>query len=57
LRRWLLIGLGLAMGLAALYAVATSRPPVGQHDEIDDASRQRLERVLRESAGQEERSR
>jgi hypothetical protein len=39
------------MGLAALYAVATARPPAGQHEEIDDASRQRLERVLRESAG------
>jgi hypothetical protein len=45
------------MGLAALYAVVTSRPPVGQHEEIDDASRQRLERVLRESAGREQRGR
>jgi hypothetical protein len=51
LRRWLLVGLGLALGLAALYAVVTSRPPPGQHDEIDGASRERLERVLRESGG------
>ncbi|MEN8183209.1 MAG: hypothetical protein ABFS46_11820 [Myxococcota bacterium] len=49
MRRWLLVGLGLATGLAALLALATSRPSSGPHDSIDDDSRGRLERVLRES--------
>ena len=56
MRRWWLLPLGIAIASAALVAllrggpttlpVATGPPPL---DAIDDASRQRLERVLRDA--------
>jgi hypothetical protein len=45
--RWLLVVIGLAVGAAALYALLPNdNPPL---DDIDAASRAKLERVLRES--------
>jgi hypothetical protein len=47
--RWLLVLVGLAVGAAALYALVPGEDlPL---DDIDAASRQKLERVLRESGG------
>lgn len=52
--RWLLVLLGLAIAAAALYALVAGRelplsesaPPL---DDIDEASRHELERVLRDA--------
>jgi hypothetical protein len=56
LRRWWLLPLGFAIAVAALVAllrgeptllpVATAPPPL---DDIDDGSRQRLDRLLRDA--------
>jgi hypothetical protein len=51
LKRWLVLTLGLAVAATALYVLAGggsgggTAPPL---DEIDEASKQRLDRVLRE---------
>ena len=56
LRRWWLLPLGFAIAVAALFAllqggptllpVATGPPPL---DDIDDRSRERLDRLLRDA--------
>ena len=51
MRRWLILSLGLAAALGAAYALLgrgryRDEPPL---DHIDDASRARLERALRDS--------
>jgi hypothetical protein len=57
-KRWLVALLGIALAVAAFLAVATARraalpvkphPNPLPHAEIDDASRAKLERVIRES--------
>lgn len=63
--RWLTVIVGVGIAVAALYALLATPPPprsapappavsAPEHEEIDDASRARLERVLREA---EERTR
>ncbi len=54
MKRWLVFALGLAIVGAALYGLAVRRadaPPA--LDEIDPASRERLERLLREAEREE----
>jgi len=56
LRRWLLFAVALALGAAGLFAIVEGRdrlrpadsvsPPL---DDIDDASRRQLDRLLRDS--------
>jgi hypothetical protein len=46
-KRWLAVSLGLGAALLALYALATRRP-APPLDDIDAASRAKLEQVLRE---------
>jgi hypothetical protein len=48
-KRWLLAMVGLAVGAAALYALVPEPGEDAPLDDIDAASRQQLERVLRES--------
>jgi hypothetical protein len=48
-KRWLLVLVGLAVGAAALYALVPEPGEDAPLDDIDAASRQQLERVLRES--------
>ncbi len=47
--RWLLLVLGLAIGVAGLVALARDSKTDPPLDEIDAASRARLERVLEEA--------
>ncbi len=49
--RWLILSLGL--GLVGLGAWALLTTPVPSAENIDDASRDQLERVLREAEGRE----
>jgi len=54
LGRWLTLFLGLAIAAAAGFALVSRRGPYGSAeapplDHIDDASRARLERVLRDA--------
>ena len=61
-RRWVVLTLALGISAIAFYFLATvgsqgpvaSRPPM---DDIDDASRVRLEQVLRDAELREERGR
>ncbi len=66
--RWLTVVVGVGLAVAALYALlatppmprSASAPPAVSapaHEEIDAASRARLERVLREAEAREERTR
>ena len=65
MKRWLLALLGLALAASAIVALVTARPraPRGPgaeprpHGEFDDASRQALERVLRDAEHDSERPR
>ncbi len=65
-KRWLVALLGIALAVAAFFAVATGRraalrakPPPNPlpHAEIDDASRAQLERVIRDAEREGQRSR
>jgi hypothetical protein len=51
-KRWLLVALALALALAAFALLVRRDPPLGgpPMEQIDDASRARLEQVLREEA-------
>ncbi|HBZ70636.1 MAG TPA: hypothetical protein DEP35_13255 [Deltaproteobacteria bacterium] len=58
MKRWLVAVLGIALAVAAFFAVATGRraalpakphPNALPHAEIDDASRAQLERVIRDA--------
>ncbi|MEE9609228.1 MAG: hypothetical protein V3U03_15920 [Myxococcota bacterium] len=51
--RWLLVALGLGIAGAALYALVEGGRGPRPLDEIDDASRARLDRVLRDAEQQE----
>ncbi len=66
--RWLTLVVGVGIAAAAFYALlatppsprTASAPPAASapaHEEIDDASRARLERVLRDVEEREERVR
>ena len=67
--RWLTVIVGVGLAAAALVALlgkppapdldrtAQGAPEPPPHEEIDDASRARLERVLREADAREERRR
>jgi hypothetical protein len=64
-KRWLVALLGIALAVAAFLAVATARrsallakprPNPLPHAEIDDASRAQLERVIRESEREGQRT-
>ncbi len=66
--RWLTVVLGVGIAVAALYALLATRPAprsaplpppasTAAHEEIDDASRLRLEQVLREADAHEEGAR
>ena len=46
--RWLLASIGLVIGVAALYLLLASEPDAPL-DDIDAASRAKLEQVLRDS--------
>jgi hypothetical protein len=50
--RWLALALGLGAAALAVWALASRRPPAPPLDDIDDASRARLEQVLREADSQ-----
>jgi hypothetical protein len=53
-KRWLILTLGVGFAAAAVYALATlpsNSSDKTEHDEIDDASRARLQRVLEEAEG------
>ncbi len=51
MRRWLVFSLGLALAGVGLWALlTTSLPP---EEEIGDASRAALERVLRDAPGED----
>jgi hypothetical protein len=52
-KRWLLLSLGLAIAAGALYALLAGDGGAPPLDEIDDASRARLERALRQSERRE----
>jgi hypothetical protein len=47
--RWLVFSLGIAIAAGAIYLVVRNDGQEMPLDEIDDASKQRLERVLREA--------
>jgi hypothetical protein len=49
-KRWLVVAVALALAAGAFFALVKREPAPGGPplDEIDDASRQRLEQVLRE---------
>jgi hypothetical protein len=49
--RWLAVSLGLGAAALAVWALA-SRRPAPPLDDIDDASRARLEQVLRDADAQ-----
>jgi hypothetical protein len=49
--RWLALSLGLMAAALAIWALA-SRRPARPLDDIDDASRARLEKVLRDADAQ-----
>jgi hypothetical protein len=59
LKRWLTVVVGVGVAAAAFYALLAtppsprsgSGPSAPAREDIDDASRDRLERVLREAAG------
>ncbi len=53
-RRWLWFVLGVMIAAAAVYALLTARRASGPDDQIDEASRQKLEKVLREDASETE---
>lgn len=60
MRHWLVLSLGLAVAAAAGYAIVSVSTPRGAPagdplDRIDDPSRDRLERVLREAEPTEAR--
>jgi hypothetical protein len=49
-KRWLVVAVALALAAGALFALLQREPSPGGPplDQVDDASRQRLEQVLRE---------
>jgi hypothetical protein len=49
-KRWLVVAAALVLAAAALLVLVRRQPPPGgpPMDRIDDASRQRLEQVLRD---------
>lgn len=68
MKRWLTLIAGVGIAAAALYALL-ARPPSSRptsatpavsaapHEEIDDASRARLEHLVRDATAREERGR
>jgi hypothetical protein len=48
-KRWLALGLGLAIAAVAFYLLATTDATPPPTEDIDAASRARLERLLREA--------
>jgi hypothetical protein len=50
--RWLALSLGLGAAALAIWGLASRRPPAPPLDDIDDASRARLEQVLRDADAQ-----
>ena len=47
--RWMAVALGLVLLAAALFVLLTTDRAATPHAEIDDASREKLERVLRDA--------
>ena len=54
-KRWLAVPVGLALVMLALYVLVAGGKGGPPLDRIDDDSRARLERVLREDSGRERR--